>query len=745
MWVHVLLILTAINPVLQKYAPPDCRPKCEDVEWFCAREGFDPDNVRCIGRYEGFFGLPFVCTPPCRDGVHFEPIACYSDPGYYRLDPCDGETDCPYEVVGRYQTCGGPIWPFMVDDEDNIYFSTGSGRLHSVDRRGNFRWWFELCKYKDTEYDCHSLNLHHLMDYYGNIYVFGKDELFVLDRDGHVLLQRSIILPGLRANPSEGGDWPGLDIAGGNYTSNIVSCVLFGGPVLTKEGIIYAPFIIRSSPSIRRYFMGIAKLDRTGRVLDVIVPSKGEWIRFVDAAGFVMDHDERMVLNIVKNNDPEFLPCDDDFNRKDKSRNKYERSYTVTIENDKVKSEVEWPREDPPPWWPESRDWWDLEKAERIDYDGYAAVGPDNRVYAISSWERLISYAAGDPAKVVMALWDIGEFSAFNRPVISPDGTVFVTHDESPVTFWAIDSKSGETQDPVKWYWTGGGGLIAGTPVVTRSGNVYVNTGSDLVAFSPEGEVLWHHDAPGGTYPSAMAVLSDGTLVVGALDGYVYFLKEKNIDNGGLAEGGWPRAFHDNYHSSNAAHPFRWDRSKPPPYPPIEKLMKELPPDWNCNYDDRCFPREYYDTCDWGGTSDWAGKSVQRGTPGAICPPPAGCDPKQTPCLVEGFYTPGQVNGGGLCKGHSDPRVGRDPALSSSETVLSELKEPVEIFGDADAGDSPDADVDGRADEEEVFEEKAAMGSSSSGCGCSAGGNGSCSALLGLVLVLCVACRRRSR
>ena len=77
-----------------------------------------------------------------------------------------------------------------------------------------------------------------------------------------------------------------------------------------------------------------------------------------------------------------------------------------------------------------------------------------------------------------------------------------------------------------------------------------------------------------------MAVLSDGTLVVGALDGYVYFLKEKNIDNGGLAEGGWPRAYHDNYHSNNAAHPFRWDRSKPPPYPPIEELMKDLSPGW---------------------------------------------------------------------------------------------------------------------------------------------------------------------
>jgi hypothetical protein len=326
------------------------------------------------------------------------------------------------------------------------------------------------------------------------------------------------------------------------------------------------------------------------------------------------------------------------------------RVYTVTIENDEITSTELWPNE-PVPETPSDEEFEDDTGSEWVPdpewvRDISPAVGPGGAVYGVSNRFRLVRYGANEP---MTALLDLPfRMTPFNRPVVRPDGVMYVVPDMDVATLWAIDPVAAEIgggieygpadegTPGVEWVWSAGSdsGIVASTPVLTKNGNVYGAGGGNLFGLDASGKQLWRHQAPGLTYPSAMAVLSDGTLVVGGLDGIVYFLKEKGIENGGLAESGWPRAYHDNYHSNNAAHPLRWDRSKPAPYPPLSELLAELPADWSCNTDTRCYPEEYYETCDWGGVFDWTGKELDCSDPRAVrtpCP-----DPRATPCLVPG-------------------------------------------------------------------------------------------------------------
>ena len=148
-------------------------------------------------------------------------------------------------------------------------------------------------------------------------------------------------------------------------------------------------------------------------------------------------------------------------------------------------------------------------------------------------------------------------------------------------------------------------------------------------------------------------------------------LEEKYVSNGGLAQGGWPRAHHDNYHSNSASHPIRWDRSGPAPYPRVTELLADKPSDWSCSSDDRCYPSEYYDSCDWGGTYDWAGNEVDRCEPGAVCTP---CpDPRATPCTVPGVV-PADCDAAPECDddtdgGTDDPLIGAVGGACSCETA----------------------------------------------------------------------------
>ena len=69
--------------------------------------------------------------------------------------------------------------------------------------------------------------------------------------------------------------------------------------------------------------------------------------------------------------------------------------------------------------------------------------------------------------------------------------------------------------------------------------------------------------------------------------------------------------------------------------PSVEEMKKDLPEDWMCNVVLRCYPDEYYNTCDWGGIDDWAGKEISCDSENAVqdpCP-----NPKIEPCLIEGI------------------------------------------------------------------------------------------------------------
>jgi len=193
-------------------------------------------------------------------------------------------------------------------------------------------------------------------------------------------------------------------------------------------------------------------------------------------------------------------------------------------------------------------------------------------------------------------------------------------------------------------------------------------------------------------------ILSDGTLVIQALDGYLYFLKEKYVDNGGPATSGWPRAFHDNYHSNNAAHPLRWDRSGRAPYPPLEALLEGAPDGWMCNDDTRCYPREYYCTCDWGGTYDWAGSEVDPDEPGAVCPP---CpDFRRTHCFIGGAQAPEECPDGGVeapsCEEVVDagPDAGPDGDADTDTDADTDADTDTDTDGDTDTDTDTDVDVD---------------------------------------------------
>ncbi len=128
---------------------------CDDQQEYCGDLGYG--EVRCVDLSGGMLGDgPFVCSQLCTDGIGYDSFDCEISPDKLVTEgsdnltgtnnwPCRGELDCPCEVTGAYQTCGGVIWSMMVDDSDNLYFWTARGRLHSVDKDGAFRWRFELC------------------------------------------------------------------------------------------------------------------------------------------------------------------------------------------------------------------------------------------------------------------------------------------------------------------------------------------------------------------------------------------------------------------------------------------------------------------------------------------------------------------------------------------------------------------------------------------------------------------------
>ncbi len=86
-------------------------------------------------------------------------------------------------------------------------------------------------------------------------------------------------------------------------------------------------------------------------------------------------------------------------------------------------------------------------------------------------------------------------YSGLKAPAIAPDGTVYVNADTGVVLAF---SPSGDRLWSTSVQQNGLGGLS--DPVVGADGRIYVISGRDLVAISPQGRALWRYTAPVSSY-----------------------------------------------------------------------------------------------------------------------------------------------------------------------------------------------------------------------------------------------------
>ena len=119
------------------------------------------------------------------------------------------------------------------------------------------------------------------------------------------------------------------------------------------------------------------------------------------------------------------------------------------------------------------------------------------------------------------------------------------------------------------------------TPVLGQGNRLYTGLAGFAAVDTTNGEVLW--ELAIGMTATAPIILSDGTIVASSgVTGRIYFIKDLTSDAVAPLQAGWPQAFHDNYHSNNAAHPHRWDRAQPRPYDSVDTLVANLDdPCWN--------------------------------------------------------------------------------------------------------------------------------------------------------------------
>lgn len=658
-----LLSVLAAPARAYKSPVPDCdESTLEEQQAWCAAEGIEGE-VRPFECGDGLgFPGPWECSPKCVEGVFLEPLTCLTaygtpfgeeePPSESASKPCRSTPpeDCPFELIGEYNFCGGRMYPAVIDDDDNLYFFTARGRLHSLDKRGKFRWRMDFCNAPPGHYGSMpqqsrtNLDYPLVMDYHGTLYFFIGDVLYGVSGDGEVLLQRRVLLPGIQPDPPlrrYRNDTDPEDTF--NYEELVfgyshLSSVRALTPVLDAEGRLYVGFTLEfgvwpGSPYTNKSMTGYAKLDRLGNVLSHYATYWGP------LGPLIGDAQGRVVGFIQHGLDVEDeAPCERDY-----SSVGADKTYVVTYE--------------PESGWTRQRVNWPISR-----WETYPVVGANGSRYAFSTQDRgtrPVRYGLDDKivplAPITYANTDGAQIKESNHVIVDRDGYMYVERDlgySTGIGFIAFDPTKMEAEADPKvallaqkdkgYLWGLDLPVIAmnyGSPVLTVAGNLYVPMANRIIALKlrpggAEPEVLWKYAADGGVYPTAMHVLSDGTLVIGNVEGMLYFVKEKNIENGGLdPEAAWPRPYHDNYRSNNASHPIRWDRTKPAPYPSLKELLAKAPKDWNCNADTRCFPKSYHESCDWDVPTALASQEISCSDEEAVqipCP-----DPRRYPCLAK--------------------------------------------------------------------------------------------------------------
>jgi hypothetical protein len=546
--------------------------------------------------------------------------------------------DCPFELVGKYNFCGGRMYPAVIDDDDNLYFFTARGRLHSLDKQGKFRWRMDFCNAPPAQYGgvaqqyLTAQEYPLVMDYHGTLYFFIGDVLYGVSQDGEVLLQRRVIVPGIQPDPllqkyGEDTDYSYEEMIYGVGNEVQIPAI---APVLDTQGRLYVAFRFHGYDTPRSLIAGYVQLDRLGAVLSY------SWDYWGETHSLVGDREGRVVATEVNYYSAAGKgPCDD-------------------VTPSRVKHLVVY--DDGTKWKRSSMDWQPAWLSSPV-------VGVNGQAYGLSSEHggvKPVRYGAqGDYVKLApiasTSETDRSTITWSNYPIADRDGYMYVVRDlgfSTGIGLVAFDPVKAEAEanpevslldQPGKGYlWGLNLNLVVmnyGSPVLTAGGYMYVPFGTGIMALKlktggAEPELAWRYNAPGGAYPTAMHVLSDGTLVIGSSEGMLYFLKEKDIENGGLdTQAAWPRPYHDNYRSNNASHPIKWDRTKPAPYPSLQELLAKAPDDWNCNADTRCFPKSYHDTCDWGWPKTPESQDISCSKSKAVklpCP-----DPRRYPCLAK--------------------------------------------------------------------------------------------------------------
>jgi len=561
---------------------------------FCASISLGyAEEVKCS---LGGFGHEQNITPvkvSCEPTIHHVPRTCCdldSKEPYYSRDRSfvceDGSQDC-IEIINEYNSCAGPIGPFIVDEQDNVYFWSGRGHLHSLDKDGKLRWRFEFCE-KDTFFSqmleqCKDLEdssvectatrtaafiYSTVMDYHGTLFFFAGSYLYALDSQSGELIHRTQI-----EHPELGEDEK-LIVSNGVLQSNSSQTHFRGGDmVLTPEGLIYATYIIlkrkEGSSGKTALSKGTMTLDRRGNVKSYSAKAGEGTYGSAHLIGFNRDEYLSIIDDEVFHNDSHVDITPVTSNRQDRYG-----SYANGIQGNSAISTDG--------------------KAYFLSADGYInamdmATREVKSIFKMPglndfSWHNKITldeennlWLIADPRYVftpvamhldTSLLWETPQLLDTYCPRRVHENSVLAHHCSENYLKPEEYTINYEEVPGVTHYVAGWGGAFS-TPLIGQK-NIYLGIGGLHVYDRAHKHKVWQFGMR--TPATAPAMLSDGTIVVGqSSNGRVFFLKERDTDSPVLSS--WPRANHDNYMSRHRDHPHRWDRSGKEPYKKVTELM----------------------------------------------------------------------------------------------------------------------------------------------------------------------------
>lgn len=519
---------------------------------------------------------------------------------------CDDKTTNCASLTAEYNTCSGPISPFLIDDEDNVYFWSGQWQLHSLDSKGKLRWRYELCAPEEHSHSkfidqCRQSNgidqicrwtnelsfiPSTVMDYYGVVYFILSNYLYAIDsKSGMMIFKNKINAPEPKKRAS-------LQISGGILTGNSPSGSNFGDLVLHPDGTLSASYVIdRFDYENKSYDLYNDKDNESNNNAVLKMTRKGDVLKFDE------NHQTDGNYEVYTSN---IIGAEDSIAQVVLASTRLENKGASLIN---VNNELyQYPKK-----FNSSFGFWSNNPM------GSVAVGYDNKyLISLSVHGGVVAFnLKTKEAKTVFKAPGSHTFSWQNRPVFDDEGYLWLQADPKEVaqpilfqldidTLWkkpflddvfcpdAFKEQECErlqseatpidyTKVPgvlfVQTKGDAGGGYS--TPLLTKE-RVYAPLGG-LWAFDTKTKKrVWRFGSR--TMATAPALLSDGTIVVGqGTAGRVFFIKEKDLKPTPLSKNSWQRAYHDNYHSNHSEHPLRWDRTKPAPYPPVQELPDPKP------------------------------------------------------------------------------------------------------------------------------------------------------------------------